>query len=180
MPEQLVFAQTFESLFVRALGGKIDEGMRARLRELGVDVDRLEPAYPFATWMKAVALAASMVYPEKPPPEAQQLLGRAVIEGYRATLIGRTLLRFLKVMGPRTAVSTATNAFKTGNNYTETRLRELGPTSVELWMNEVGPFPEFTQGILAAGVEASGARGVKISYSKHDGHAALYSISWES
>lgn len=181
MAKQLVFAQTFESLFVRALGGETDPRLKSKLKEIGVDLERpLEPAYPFDVWMKAVDLSAAAVHPALSPAEARFLLGRALIDGYRQTMIGRATLRFLKVMGPHKAVETAANAFKTGNNYTETRLEDVGPRQVELWLNEVGPFPEFTAGIVAAGVEASGASEVKVDCIAHDGHAATYAISWVS
>lgn len=179
-PNPQVFAQTFESLFKRALEGRIDPATKGKLKEIGVDLDKpLLPVYPFATWMQSVALCAAAVHPGKRPEEARYLLGRAVITGYGQTVLGRALLRFLKLMGPTLAIRNATNSFKTGNNFTETRLEELGPGKVNLWMNDVGGYPEFTAGILAAGVEAAGGKDVKVDH-QHRAPSATYKISWSA
>lgn len=179
MADLLVFAQTLEGLYVRALGGRINRATIARLREIGVDLERpLSPAYTFDVWMKSLALVGAAVFPDKSPEEGRFQLGKAFIEGFRQTTIGRALLRFLRLIGPRKALETAANAFKTGNNYTETRVRDLAPAKVELWMNEVGPYPEFSAGLILAGVEASGARDVRVHCTQHDGHAATYVIEW--
>lgn len=72
----------------------------------------------------------------------------------------------------------ATQNFRAGNNYTESKLRELGPTQFELWMNEVGPYPAFTAGIIHAGLRVAGAQDIVIEMSGYDGHACVYRINW--
>lgn len=147
LTKKVVFAQTLESLFGRALGRKLSPETKARLRVLGIDLDRpWEATYPFGAWMEAVAITAGAIHPDKSSVEGRYLLGRAVILGYAETVTGRALMRFLKLMGPTQTLRNATNSFKTGNNFTETRLTELGPGLADLWMNDVGGYPEFTAG----------------------------------
>jgi uncharacterized protein (TIGR02265 family) len=88
------------------------------------------------------------------------------------------VLSLLHVLGPRRALMRATQNFRAGNNYTESRLKELGPRQFELWMNEVGSLPMFTAGIVHAGLRTAGAEDIRIDLSGHDGHACTYRISW--
>ncbi|MFT3841618.1 MAG: DUF2378 family protein [Myxococcaceae bacterium] len=175
----VVFEQTIEGLFVRGLAGKLTPGVHQRLKALGIDLShKLLPAYPFHTWMKALELAAAEVFHGEPTDKAMFKLGELFIDGYQHTQLGRALLEMIKVLGPRRALQRSTANFRAGNNFTETRLTDLTPTSNELWMNEVGPYPAFTAGTLSAVTRASGARDVKVEVAAYDGHSATYRVSW--
>ncbi|MHB8873222.1 MAG: DUF2378 family protein [Myxococcaceae bacterium] len=139
---------------------------------------KLLPAYPAETWFKALDIAAQEIFPGDRKPQALRRLGEQFIDGFRETLLGRAVLALLKVIGPRQALIRATRNFRSGNNYTESRLTELGPASYELWMNEVGPHPTFTAGILAGGLRAAGASQAQVEVLSHDGHACSYKVSW--
>lgn len=179
MNDLLVFGSTFEGLFQRALGEKIDAKTKQRLKTAGVDVDQpLKSTYPFDTWMQAIAICAEGVHPDLSPLEGRRQLGRALVTGYQQTLVGRAMLRFVKFKGPRKALDSCRNTMRSGNNYTETTLKEVAPTCVELWMNVVGPYPEFTAGIFEAGIEVSGGSACQVDVVSHDGMAATYKISW--
>jgi uncharacterized protein (TIGR02265 family) len=178
--ELLVYEQTIEALFVRALGARLSPECRARLREAGLDVSqKLRPAYPFNSWMTFIRIAAEELYPGLPLPEATFKLGEAYVEGFRETMLGRAVMSLLRVLGPRRTVLRATQNFRAGNNYTETRVTEQGPARFEVWMNEVGPYPEFTAGIIQAGVRMSGAKELRVEMFDYDGHACTYRITWK-
>ena len=50
--ELLIFEQTIEALYLRALHGRLTPECKARLRQAGLDVDqKLRPAYAFDAWM---------------------------------------------------------------------------------------------------------------------------------
>jgi uncharacterized protein (TIGR02265 family) len=177
--ELLVFEQTLEALFLRGLSGQMTSACRARLRQAGLDLDqKLRPAYPFNAWMAFLRITAEELYPELPVDEGCRRLGKAHMAGYRETMLGRAVLSLLRVLGPRRALGRATQNFRSGNNYTESRLVERGPRLFELWMNEVGPYPGFTAGIIEAGLEVAGATDIVIETTEHDGHACTYLISW--
>lgn len=178
--ELLVYEQTVEGLFIRALGNRLTPECRARLSEAGLDVTRkLKPAYPFPSWMTFIRIAAEELYPGMPLPEATFKLGEAHLEGFRETMLGRAVISLLRVLGPKRALLRATQNFRAGNNYTETRVTELTPYQFELWMNEVGNFPEFTAGIIHAGVRMSGAKEPRVEPTGYDGHACTYRITWK-
>lgn len=179
MNEQVVFEQTIEGLFLRGLKGRLSPRAHQRLKEIGVDLSRgLLPAYPFSTWMRSLEVAAEEVFGSHPTEEAMFKLGETLIEGYQLTLLGRAVLSMAKVLGPRRTLLRSTQNFRSGNNYTETKLSELSPTSAELWMNEVGAYPSFTQGILVAALRAAGAQELKVEVVGYDGHAATYRVGW--
>lgn len=178
--ELLIFEQTIEALFVRALGSRLTPDCKARLRQAGLDVDqKLKPAYPFQSWMAFIRIAAEELYPGVPLEEGTFKLGEAHIEGFRETMLGRAVLSLLRVLGPRRALNRATQNFRAGNNYTETRLTEHGPGRFDLWMNEVGDFPAFTAGIIHAGLTIAGARELHVEPADYDGRACTYRISWK-
>jgi len=177
--EQVVFEQTIEGLFIRALGARLTPSAKERLKSAGVDLSRpLLPAYPFDTWMTSLKIAAEEVFASHAQDEAMFKLGELLIDGYKETFLGRAVLGFVRVLGPRRTLGRSTQNFRSGNNYTETRVTDLAPNCAELWMNEVGPYPTFTQGILVAALRASGAQDLKVVVSKFDGHAATYQVTW--
>ncbi|MFL5343690.1 MAG: DUF2378 family protein [Hyalangium sp.] len=178
--ELLVFEQTIEALFVRALSGRLTPECRARLRQAGLDVDqKIKPAYSFDAWMTFIRIAAEELHPGEPLPMATFKLGEIYVEGFRQTMLGRAVLSLLRVLGPRRTIARATQNFRAGNNYTETRITELGANQFDVWMNEVGPFPEFTAGIMQAGMRMTGVKELRIEPFGYDGHACTYRISWK-
>ncbi|AEI62233.1 DUF2378 family protein [Corallococcus macrosporus] len=177
--ELLIFEQTIEALFLRALHGRLTPECKARLRQAGLDLDqKLRPAYAFDAWMTFLRIAAEELFPQLPLEQGTWKLGEAYIEGFRETMLGRAVLSLLRVLGPRRTLMRATQNFRAGNNYTESKLRELGPCQFELWMNEVGPYPAFTAGIIHAGLKVAGAQDILIEMSGYDGHACVYRINW--
>lgn len=176
---KVVFNHTIEAMFSRALGPQLTPHGRRKLKEIGVDLDKLLPAYPFDTWMAALRIAAADAFPTRSQDEAMFRMGELLIEGYRTTIMDNAVLGMIRVLGPKRTLKRTAQNFRSGNNYTEARLTELGPTSFELWMNEVGPYPRFTAGIIFAGLRAAGAESVEVNARAHDGHACTYLISWK-
>lgn len=174
---QVVFEQTMEGL-LRAIRPRLTPACKARLEQAGLDVDSsLLPAYAFEVWMKCLLVSAEELWPGEPRERAMFHLGEAFIEGYRETFLGRAVLGVIRVIGPRRALHRSTRSFRSGNNYTETKITDTSPTSLELWMNEVGPYPSFTQGLIEAALRASGVV-PKVELKDHDGHACTYLCSW--
>lgn len=175
--EQVVFEQTMEGL-LRALRPRMTPGCKTRLKAAGLDIDAtLLPAYSFDVWMKCLVASAEATWPDQSRDVALFRLGEAFIEGYRETFLGRAVLGLIRVLGPRRALHRATRNFRSGNNYTDTKITELSPTHLELWMNEVGPWPTFTQGLVEAALRASGVV-PKVEIKNHDGHACTYLCTW--
>ena len=56
-------------------------------------------------------------------------------------------------------------------------MSEVSDTCLELWMNEVGPYPSFTQGLIEAALRASGVT-PSVEIKNYDGHGCTYRCSW--
>lgn len=178
MTEKVVFEQTIEGLFVRALGSRMTPAIKTQLKGAGLDLDaKLLPAYPFDVWMKALEVTARGLFPEQSMEQAMFRVGESFVEGYRETFLGRAVLGMIRVLGPRRTLLRSTQNFRSGNNYTETKITEVDPTTIDLWMNEVGAWPTFTAGIIHAGMAATGAT-PRIDIRDHDGHACTFRVSW--
>jgi uncharacterized protein (TIGR02265 family) len=168
MPEKLVFEHTLEGLFVRGLVGRVTPTLRERLKEVGVDLERkLQPAYGFNTWCSAVRVAARELHPDVPDDV-----------GYRETVLGRAAIGVIQLLGPRRGVGRARQMFRSGNNYTETRLEDVSPTEVDLWMNEAGRIRYFTRGALLAGLRAVGARQPEVQVRDYNDDHVTYRLTW--
>ena len=176
-PQQVVFEQTVEGL-LRAIRPRMTPKCKARLLEAGLDVDSaLLPAYPFETWMRLLLVSAEEIWPGESRELAMFHLGEAFIEGYRETFLGRAVLGVIRVIGPKRALHRSSRSFRSGNNYTDAKVTDTSPTSLELWMNEVGPYPSFTQGLIEAALRASGVV-PRVLIKDHDGHGCTYLCSW--
>ncbi len=118
------------------------------------------------------------MFSASPPNEGQFRLGELMIDVYKETFLGRAVLGMVRVLGPRRTLLRSTQNFRSGNNYTESRIVEKSPTHIELWMNEVGAFPDFTAGIVFAAIRAAGAPNVKVDVVDYDGHECTYRVVW--
>jgi len=179
--EKVVFDHTVEGLFLKALGKRLTPRIKERLREVGIDLQakRLQPAYPFDSWMAALRIAADEVFPGVPEDRAMFQVGELMIAGYQQTVMGKALLGMMRVLGPRRILQRAQQSFRSGNNYTETRLTEVDATTVDVWVNHIGTYPTFTSGILYAGVSAAGGKQVEVQVLGFDGkEGGTYRVRW--
>lgn len=179
MKEKLVFGQTLEGLFIRGLSGQVTSGMKNQLRGIGVELDRrLLPAYPFSIWCAGVRVAARELYGHLEQEEAYRQLGERMVEGYRETVWGRSLFSLLRLVGPRRVIGRAQQSFRSGNNYTEIRIQELGPQCLELWVNEEGPTRYLMQGAMLAGLRGCGAREPQVELKHFTEQDVTFHVMW--
>jgi uncharacterized protein (TIGR02265 family) len=176
--DKVVFEQTIEALFHRSLSNRLTPPLKEQLKAAGLNLDaKLLPAYPFDTWMTVLELTAKALHADLPIDQAMFRVGESFLDGYQETFLGRAVLGMIRVLGPRRTILRATQNFRSGNNYTETKITEVEPSVLDLWMNEVGPWPTFTAGIIHAALKATGAE-PRIEIRDHDGHACTYRVGW--
>lgn len=179
--DKIIFDQAIEGLFIRALGPKMTSRCKARLKEAGLDLDqKLLGRYPLEQFQKFVAIAAAELYAGVPRTTADRLMGGLMLEGYGQTLFGRAVLGLLRLMGPLRSLRRLDQNFRAVNNFTESVVKELGPTSVEYWVNELTISPHFTTGLLAAGMQVTGAKDIHVEHVPRPGPGATFLIRWKS
>lgn len=166
MTEKLVFLQTFEGL-TRAYGSHFDHELQTNFRLYGFDPERLLPAYPQQTFIEVLRLLARKLHPELEQNDAIRLTARGFMDGYDQTLVGKAMLAAIRIIGPRRTLERLTRQFRTGNNFSDTRLTQLGPTEFELWCNEV-QLPGWYEGLVGRGLEIAGATDLTVHFVKRD------------
>lgn len=177
MSEKLIFSQTVEGL-LRSLGGKLTPELVAGMQARGIDpAATLLPAYPQETFTTVVTWLAAQLYPKLPVDDAIAQVGRGFMDGYGETMVGRAMLAMIRLIGPRRTLERVTRQFRTGNNYSDTRLTARSATEYDLWVNEVSMVGWYL-GIIARGVELAGAKGVKVTLLSHDASGANFHVTW--
>lgn len=176
--EQLVFAHTVEALFQNALGDKLSDKARARLKERGLDLVWLKPTYPAAQFHEWVRIAAEEIHPDLPLEDGLTQLGIAVLDGYEKTLLGRAVVAMGRVFGPKKTLARMTQNFRSSNNYMECRMTELDSNTYELWINQTSGCPSYFRGILKAAMTIAGAKDVVVDMRPGSGGECTYRISW--
>lgn len=178
--EKLVFAQSVDALFVRALGPHLTREGRRRLRDAGLDLSEpLRPAYALEQWKAFLRVAASDVFPAASPREAWFNLGERYLQGYRQTSQGRASMALVTRLGPRHTLERVPHNVRAGNNFNEVRVEELGTHAATLWMKDVAADnPFFACGFLAETLRAAGAGNIVVDPVAFDGMAATIRLAW--
>lgn len=175
---QTIYAHTVEGLFYKAVRARIGPSLKGRLKPLGIDLDGKAADVPREKWVEALRLTATELFPGVHLDESYRLLGRALIEGYQATLIGKSVVSVLKLLGPARAVQRLEKTLQSGNNYIQARVEQKSPTEFEGWINECNGNTGYVIGVLQAAIEAAGAKEVRVTATSFDGHAATLNIRW--
>jgi len=176
--EKLVFDFTMESL-LRTLPPPHTPSQVSALAALGLEPGKpLLPAYPMETFQKVSQYIASQRWPKLPPEEAHRALGRAFLAGYGESFMGKALVSLSKVVGPHRLLERMNRNFRSANNYTETKLERLAPSTYELWFNHV-IMPSYYQGIVEAGLELTGVKGLQVTLARTLGTSPTYRITWQ-
>jgi uncharacterized protein (TIGR02265 family) len=163
MAERYIYGVAVEAFFLRSMSGRLDDATRAALRETGIDVDApLLAAYPATVFHRAVRIAACAAYPGVGDEEALFRAGLDHIDAFVQTYPGKMMLALARQIEPRTILEYTATFIRLGNNFTEARVRSLGPARVEIWMNDVGDVPDWYRGIIARGLERSLVKGSEV------------------
>ncbi|NTX01748.1 DUF2378 family protein [Myxococcus sp. CA051A] len=178
--EKLIFTQTVEALFVRALENRLTPACREHLRRAGLDLDqKLGRTYSLEQWKEFLRIAAGHVYGGVPAEAAYYSLGERFMDAYFGTFFGRALLGVVRLAGPRRMLLRAGMGFRAGNNFSVVEIVERSPTFVELRMNDVlADVPTFSAGLLARAVELCGGFRVVVLPEEFDGTSATFHIRW--
>lgn len=179
--QRLWFTQTVEGLFIRGLGERLTPAAKEAVAKAGIDVSKkLEVAYPAEVVDAACRAVLPFVLPGVTEDEGFFELGRIFMRGYSSTLIGSAMVGVMKVIGARRSLERMTKNFRTGGNYIETKVTVHGPTSVELWFNDVGQMPGFYRGIIVGGGELIGVDSMRVQQRLLEPPTASFHVTWQS
>ncbi|EPX64258.1 hypothetical protein D187_005392 [Cystobacter fuscus DSM 2262] len=179
--ERWVFEHTVAGLFRSEWGSRLSAPALQALSEVGVDLSRpLLPAYSSETWARALRIAAADLFPGQPPQTSWRRLGQEVIHGLVHTLVGNAMVNVATLLGPLRFLRRLNPTLRNADNYVESRVEELGPTSCEVWFNEVMEQPAYHQGLLEALVGLAGGRDARARFLSSEGPGARFLVEWEA
>jgi uncharacterized protein (TIGR02265 family) len=176
--ERVVFENTVKAL-CHAVEERLTPEAREELRQAGLDLGRpLLPAYPAEQWARMLGILARTAFPGQAEEEQQRLLGRAVMESWRNTLVGRAAETMARLVGPQRTLARMSHNLRSSDNFCETRLTPSGPHEAELWVSEVLGMPAYYQGIVERVLEAAGAPRHEVQLVSRQGDACTYRVRW--
>ncbi len=177
---KLVFNQTIESLFQRALKDSMAPALKAELKASGLDLDKpLDPAYPAESVNRWFALAAKHTFPTLVRDEGLRALGSRFIDGWQQTLLGKATAALLVIVGPTRALRRMTQNFRTGDNFTQVEFEERAKGDVELRFNYVIGGVAFVRGMLEAGGELTRAKNFLVTVVRETNPGAVFSVRFD-
>lgn len=156
----------------------IDAPTLERVRALGIDFDKLLPAYPVETWYAGIELAMSRFDSSLTPEQKQNHFGVRLVEVYGDTLVGKAMYAMMRIIGPERSIQRATRSFRTATNFLDTSYVVHGPRDWELTMNEV-VFPHRYPGFFEKALSVAGAKNVKVELTGLTGTHASYRSRWD-
>lgn len=178
--EKIEFLRTIEGLFIKGLGGDTDEGLKAKLRAAGLDLDRpLLPGYPAEQFHRWIQIAAGHVHPKLPLEESVRLIGQRSVPALEDSLIGRALASGLKIIGPRRTLERAERVFRNNSNYQEVKVLAITQNSARMGMAYVFGVPWYYQGVFEQALSIIGAKNVTVSVALSPPPGAIYDIKWD-
>ncbi|WP_375769539.1 DUF2378 family protein [Archangium gephyra] len=177
---RLVFEHTVDGLFRFSLRSRLSSQAWNALRGVGIDLSKpLLPAYSYETWKRALELTVADLYPLVPREEGWRQLGREVVNGMVHTVLGRAMVGVARLLGPLRSLRRLNNTLRSADNYVESRLTELSPTSCEVWINEVMGQPTYYAGILEACIGLAGGQRARARVVSLEGPGARLHVEWE-
>ncbi len=167
--EPVIFSQVVEALFKRSFKERLDAHTRARLKEIGIDLDHpFLVAYSVPTWFAAVGICAEALFPGLSSEEARYRIGHQVVDGYGQTSMGRAVFAMLRMLGWERSLTRISRGLQSGTNYLSARTRFLQGGALEVTFEvmpqfhaALGPLPgidpHFMHGNMDAMMELVGA-----------------------
>ena len=153
--------------------------LATQFRDMGVNFERLEPAYPLELWVRSLHLTMDTLHPGKPRDVASYEVGRRMVEAMSETMLGTALFSLLKVLGPKRGLMRMARNLRSSNNYSEATVLEVSPGNYELTLNMVN-YPQYYRGMLEAGMSLMGAREPRVSVlSYSESHDARFRVEFQ-
>ncbi len=189
--EPVLFSNTLEAL-AKAFGPRLTPQVLASLKELGIDLGALMPAYPLYQGEEAVKLIARSLYPDLGPQQSWERMGQEWLRAYLQTLLGRAALAFGRTVGFRRALERMPRNFKTASNYLSCVAVVHGQTDVELrtfieepylgyCRNKPSVLLHYRVGVLRQAAEEFRAPNAHVAIESWDAstQTARYRIRWD-
>lgn len=177
MTERLVFESSVQGM-LKCLGTPLPADVKPKLLALGVNPDRLLPAYTMQQFTALMALIGELRYPTLSADEKDYALGQDFVRGFGQTLIGKATFAMAGVLGPLRTSRRLTHSMRTVNNYTNSSILEEGPDFVRVWIAPVGR-PHFYRGVFDEAGRAAHLMQYRAELTGFTGERADFTFHWK-
>ena len=176
MTERLIFGNSVEGM-LRALGAPLAPDVKASLVALGVNPDKLLPAYDVPAYVKLLDFIGARRFPELAANERDRALGREFILGFGQTFVGKATMSLGRVLGPMRATQRLSRTMRTVNNYSVSEAIPASDRQVQVWCHPVLR-PWYYVGVFEqAGWDLHGPS-YTVALQKFEGERADFLINW--
>ncbi|HVE86534.1 MAG TPA: DUF2378 family protein [Myxococcales bacterium] len=161
-PDPVVYDSAVEGVFIRGLGPRVTPALKAKLRELGLDLDRkLLPTYPRDAWIRMLEVTVAELFPDVSREEGFRRLGEVAVSGLGHTMMGKVLVSMARLMGPRRSLLRLPQGVPSVNNFTRMELEEVEPCHFRAHLNEYY-HPAYVQGAIHAAMTIADAKDIQV------------------
>jgi uncharacterized protein (TIGR02265 family) len=178
-PERLWFSPVIEAVFLKGLGDRLTPALKEEIKTAGINLDKLQPAYPLEVVDKAFAIVRTRLYAGMSEDEALHELGLSSLRGYTETLLGKALIQILKLIGVRRSLLRMHTSMRSGNNYLETFSTVVSSTCIDLKFSDVSGMPSFYQGIIEEGGRMAHAKNLKVTTIASEAPSHTFRVEWD-
>lgn len=172
------YVPVIESVFVKGLGAHLTPELTEKLERVGLSLEKRKPTYPLPVVRRAFDVVHRHLFPALPFDEAMLELGRLSMRGYTETLLGKAVLRVMRIIGTKRSIIRTSISMRSGNNYLMTEAKVIDDTCVELTFNDVSGMPTFYRGILEEGAALTGVKGFHVEVLPALRPAASFRLRW--
>lgn len=177
--QRLWFEPVIDGIFNKGLGARLTPELRKELLGIGLNLSRLEPAYPIETVRAGLELAHKRLFKELTLEQALFELGASSMRGYTDTLVGKALLGVIRLIGVRRSLLRMHLSMSAGNNYLVTNAEVLGPAAIQLTFNDVSGMPSFYQGIIEEGGRMAHAKNLRLTSIPTPAPGHIFRVEWD-
>lgn len=177
--ERLWFSTVIEAIFIKGLGERLTPDLTASIRKAGIDLAKLQPAYPVEQVRAACKIVMPVLFGDMTEADAFHQLGVSSMRGYTETLLGKALLQILKLIGPRRSLLRMHTSMRSGNNYLETSSTVLANNCVELRFSDVSGMPSFYQGIMEEAGRMAHAKNLRVTTVADTPPGHAFRVEWD-
>lgn len=177
--ERLIFKSSVEGM-LRALGDDLNRpDVKQALVQLGINPDRLLPAYHVPEYVKLMEFIGAHRFPQLQGDARDLELGREFIRGFGNTLVGKATMAMGRVLGPMRATHRLTRSMRTVNNYSTSGATQVTERSMEVWCEPVAR-PYYYLGVFEEGGKQIHGPTYAVELKSHDKtrERAEFLISW--
>lgn len=148
--------RAFEALFLRAL--HLPGPALAAVVDAGFNPDAPQERYSAQVWHDTRLAAARVLFPDVPTAVALHALGRAFIDGFGLTVVGRVLASAAPLLGPERVLSRIPSYMRAARSDVEVVMETLADRHWQATFRETAALPEFVAGafegvLLLTGVD---------------------------